>query len=105
MASGVAALGLVGLLIFAVVRVADNSVDPPHVVYPDTSVAITTSFTTSSSTTSYTTPSVQTSEFTPPPAPSPPAPPPDDGGPTSTPDTSTTIYNPYAPTSGSAGHV
>lgn len=108
LASGVAALALVGLLVFAVMRVADNSVDPPNVVFPDTSVASTTSFTTPSSTTSYTTPSAQTSEFTPPPAP-PPAPP-SDGGPvdqSDAPTAPTTIYNPYAtPTSqGSAGHV
>jgi hypothetical protein len=108
LASGVAALALVGLLVFAVMRVSDNSVDPPDIRYPDTSASTTeSSFTTPTSTTSYTSPSVQTSEFTPPP----PAPPPDapsEGGDQPSPvDTPTTIYNPYAPapTSGSAGHI
>jgi hypothetical protein len=109
-ASGVAGLALVGLLVYAVMRVSDSSVDPPNVVYPDTSVATTTSFTTPSSTTSYSNPSVQTSELGPPvPAGPPPPPdaPPDGGDQPSTVDTPTTIYNPYAtPTSqGSAGHI
>ena len=108
LASGVGALALVGLLVFAVLRVSDNSVEPPNVVYPDTSVAATTSFTTPSSTTSYTTPSVQTSEFTPAPAQPPDSPSNDGPGDQSEPPTApTTIYNPYAtPTSqGSAGHI
>jgi hypothetical protein len=106
-ASGVAGLVLVGVLVYAVMRVSDSSVEPPNVVYPDTSVAPTTSFTTPTTTTSYSTPSVQTSEFTPAPA----GPPPDapSGGGDLSPivETPTTIYNPYAtPTSqGSAGHI
>ena len=107
LASGVGALALVGLLVFAVMRVSDNSVESPNVGY-DTSVAGTTSFTTPSSTTSYTTPSVQTSEFTPEPA-QPPDPPSNDGpGDQSEPPAApTTIYNPYAPptSQGSAGHI
>lgn len=107
LASGVGALALVGLLVFAVTRVSDNSVDPPNVGY-DTSVAGTTSFTTPSSTTSYTTPSVQTSEFTPEPAQPPDAPSNDGPGDQSEPPAApTTIYNPYAPptSQGSAGHI
>jgi hypothetical protein len=106
-ASGVAGLVLVGVLVYAVMRVSDSSVDPPNVVYPDTSVAPTTTFTTPTTTTSYSKPSVQTSEFTPAPA----GPPPDapSGGGDLSPivETPTTIYNPYAtPTSqGSAGHI
>ena len=107
LASGVGALALVGLLVFAVMRVSDNSVAPPNVGY-DTSVAGTTSFTTPSSTTSYTTPSVQTSEFTPEPAQPPDAPSNDGPGDQSEPPAApTTIYNPYAPptSQGSAGHI
>jgi hypothetical protein len=108
LASGVAALALVGLLVFAVMRVSDSSVDPPEVGYPDTSVATTeSSYTTPTSTTSYPAPSVQTSEFTPPPAAPPTDAPPGGGDQPTTVDTPTTIYNPYAPTpsSGSAGHI
>jgi cytoskeletal protein RodZ len=109
--SGIAALLLVGLLVYAVMRVSDSSVEPPNAVFPDTSAADTTSYTSSSSTTSYTTPSVQTSELGPAGPPPPPgdAPPPPDG-PADQSDASTTpttIYNPYAPptSQGSAGHI
>jgi hypothetical protein len=111
LASGVAGLVLVGLLIFAVVRVADHSVDPPDIRDLDSSVATTgSSFTTSTTTTSYSVPSVQTSELGPAPAgppPPPAAPPSEEGAQPSTADTPTTIYNPYAPatSTGSAGHI
>jgi cytoskeletal protein RodZ len=109
LASGVAALLLLALLVYAVVRVSDASVEPPSQPYLDTpSSATSSSYTTSSTTsTSYSVPSVQTSDLGGAPAGPPPPPPPDDGGPPSTADTPTTIYNPYAtPTStGSAGHI
>ncbi len=108
LASGVAGLALVGLLVFAVVRVSEGSVDPPPVRSTDASVGTTeSSFTTPSSSTSYTLPSVQTSEFTPGPVTPPPPGSPEAGDPSSTSATPTTIYNPYAPTSsaGSAGHI
>jgi hypothetical protein len=108
LASGVAALALVGLLVFAVMRVSDDSVDPSDVSYPDTSANATeSSFTTPTSTTSYPAPSVQTSEFIPPPTPPPPDAPSEGADQPTTVDTPTTIYNPYAPapSSGSAGHI
>lgn len=108
LASGVAGLALVGLLVFAVIRVSEGSVDPPPVRAPDASVDTTeSSYTTPTSSTSYSLPSVQTSEFTPGPVSPPPAEAPEAGDPPSTQATPTTIYNPYAPTTsaGSAGHI
>jgi hypothetical protein len=110
LASGVAGLLLVGLLVFSVIQVSHGSVDSPDLRLPDTSeTTAETSYTTSTTTTSYLPPSVQTSEFGPPPAaPPPPDAPPPDGGDQPIPnDAPSTIYNPYAPTTtaGSAGHI
>jgi cytoskeletal protein RodZ len=109
-AAGAAALALVGLLVFAVIRTSGDSSRPPSFAPPDTSDTSSepSTWTTSSTTTSYTVPSVQTSEpdvpATGPPTEAPTA---DDSGPdTETTTTSTTIYNPYNTTTPTnAGHV
>jgi hypothetical protein len=109
-AGGVAALVLLGLLGYGVMRVSRDSVDPPAVVFPSTSVATTPGSTVKTPTsTSYLVPSVQTSQATAPPVTAPPPEPPsgDSGGGVVTTDTPTTIYNPYATSSSSssAGHI
>jgi hypothetical protein len=107
-AAGVAAVALIGLLVYAVIRVSSGSSLLPGLEPSGTSVATTPSFTskTSSTTTSYTVPSVQTSEDTGPPLILPPteeSPGSDDSGTTTT---STTIYNPYGTTTPTnAGHI
>ncbi len=85
----------------AVIRVSRDSVDPPAVVFPSTSVATTPGVDGQrpSTSTSYLVPSVQTSEATGPPVTAaPPEPPTGRFGPAgSRPRTTpTTIYNPYA---------
>ena len=107
-AAGVAAAALIGLLVYAVIRVSSGSSLLPGDAPEVTSGATTPSFTskTSSTTTSYTVPSVQTSEDTGPPLIVPSTeenPGSDDSG---SPTTSTTIYNPYGTTTPTnAGHV
>ena len=107
-AAGAAAVALVGLLVFAVLRVSDGSSQPGDLPSPDTSAATTSaSRKTPSTTTGYTVPSVQTSEAT---GPAVSGPPPeasteDQSGPTES-TTSTTIYNPYNTTTPTnAGHI
>jgi hypothetical protein len=106
-AAGVAAVALVGLLVYAVVRVSDGSSLLPGDGPPAPSYASTSSTSTTTSTsTSYPMPSVQTSEDTGPPVTVPStedAPGSDDSDTTTT---STTIYNPYGTTTPTnAGHV
>jgi cytoskeletal protein RodZ len=106
-AAGVAALALVGLLVYAVIRVSGGSTLLPGDAPPAASYATTSSTSTgTSTTTSYTVPSVQTSEDTGAPVTSPPdASTEDQSGPTDM-TTSTTIYNPYSSTTPTnAGHV
>ena len=112
-AGGVAALILLGLLGFGVMRVSRDSVDPPGVVFPSSSAATTpASGRNSPTSTSYPMPSVQTSEATAPSITGPPTESPSDdpggsGDAGVTQDTPTTIYNPYATpsSSSSAGHI
>jgi cytoskeletal protein RodZ len=108
-AAGAAALALVGLLVFAVIRASDDSSRPPNFAPPDTSEATSepSTWTTSTSSTSYTVPTVQTSEpDAPAPGPATPAPTDDSGPDTDTPATSTTTSNPYNTTTPTnAGHV
>lgn len=106
-AAGVAAVALVGLLVYAVIRVSGGSSLLPGDAPPAPSYATTSSTSkTTSTSTSYTVPSVQTSEDTGPPATVPSTednPGSDDSD--STP-TSTTIYNSYGTTTPTnAGHV
>ncbi|HEV7421757.1 MAG TPA: hypothetical protein VGO30_18205 [Mycobacterium sp.] len=109
-AAGAAAVALVGLLVFAVVRTAGDSAYPAPITPPATSPATTAGATlkTASATTSYGVPSVQTSQATAPEVPGPPPEAstedaPDDSATSSTP---TTIYNPYVTTTPpAAGHV
>jgi hypothetical protein len=107
-AAGVAALALVGLLVYAVIRVSGGSSLLPGDAPPAPSYATTSSTSTgTSTTTSYTVPSVQTSEDTGAPVTGPPpeASTEDRSGPTET-TTSTTIYNPYSSTTPTnAGHI
>jgi cytoskeletal protein RodZ len=106
-AAGMAALALVGLLVYVVIRVSGGSSLLPGDAPPATSYATTSSSTGSSTTTSYTVPSVQTSEDTGAPVTGPPpeASTEDPSGPTET-TTSTTIYNPYSSTTPTnAGHI
>jgi cytoskeletal protein RodZ len=108
-AAGAAAVALVGLLVFAVLRVSDGSSQPGDMPLPDTSAAATASESrkTASTSTSYTVPRVQTSEATGPVVPGPPveASTEDQSGPTES-TTSTTIYNPYGTTTPTnAGHI
>ncbi len=70
MAGGVAALILIAVLIYAVMRTSESSKAPETVSIPSSSATPSTYTTSSTSTTSYSVPSVQTSEFNPPPAPS-----------------------------------
>jgi hypothetical protein len=96
-AGGIAAVLLLGLLIYAVFRVSDDSVAPPPMpVYPATSNATTsTTLKTLTSTTDYPRNSVQTSE----PALAPVGPPPGEPPPNEPPTENTwTPTNPYATT-------
>lgn len=112
-AGGLAALVLLALLVYGVMRVSRDSVDrPPELVYPSTSVATTpASGLKTPTSTSYAVPSVQTSQGTLPPVTAPPAESPsddpDDSGSSGvTEDTPTTIYNPYTTTTtANAGHI
>lgn len=112
-AGGLAALVLLGLLGYGVMRVSRDSMDRPHqVVYPSTSVATTPSSGLKTPTsTSYPVPSVQTSQETGPPVTGPPTESPSDspdgpGDSDGTQDTPTTIYNPYTTTTtANAGHI
>ena len=109
-AGGLAALVLLGLLGYGVMRVSRDSTDRPHqVVYPSTSVATTPSSGLKTPTsTSYPVPSVQTSQETGPPVTVTPPESPSDGPGDSggTQGTPTTIYNPYTTTTtANAGHV
>jgi hypothetical protein len=112
-AGGLAALVLLGLLVYGVMRVSRDSTDRPHeVVYPSTSVATTPSSGLKTPTsTSYPVTSVQTSQETGPPVTGPPTESPSDGpgGPGDsggTQGTPTTIYNPYTTTTtANAGHI
>ncbi|WP_319458081.1 MULTISPECIES: hypothetical protein [unclassified Mycobacterium] len=112
-AGGLAALVLLGLLLYGVMRVARDSTDrPPQVVYPSTSVATTPASRLKTPTsTSYPMPSVQTSQETTPPVTGPPTDSPsedpgDSGDSGVTQDTPTTIYNPYTTTTtANAGHI
>lgn len=62
-AGGIAAVVLLCLLIYAVVQVSDDSVEPSRVpMYPTTSSATPTTLKTATSTTSYSRTSVETSE-------------------------------------------
>ncbi|MBB5163505.1 hypothetical protein [Mycobacterium sp. AZCC_0083] len=106
-AAGLAALALVGLLVYAVIRVSGGSSLLPGDAPTATSYATTSSSTGNSTTTSYAVPSVQTSEDTGAPVTGPPpeASTEDRSGPTET-TTSTTIYNPYSSTTPTnAGHI
>jgi hypothetical protein len=105
-AAGVAAVALICLLVYAVIRVSSGSSLLPGGPPSATSFSNMPSTTgkTTSTTTSYTVPSVQTSEDTGPPVTVPSteeAPGSDD-----TTTTSTTIYNPYGTTTPTnAGHI
>jgi cytoskeletal protein RodZ len=112
-AAGAAAVLLLVILVWAVVRMAGDATRPRQFVPLGPSVATspsTTGRSTSSSTsTSYGMPSVQTSEATPAPAP-PPSEAPTEDAPepetSTTPSASTTIFNPYVTTTQpAAGHV
>lgn len=106
-AAGVAALALVALLVYAVIRVSSGASLFPGDDAPAPSYATTSSTTTTTSTTtSYTVPSVQTSEDTGPPVTvtSTDEPPGFDDSDTTT--TSTTTSNPYNTTTPTnAGHI
>jgi hypothetical protein len=113
-AAGVAAVILLGVLIYAVVEMSGGSSDPPVPGAPLPSYATTSGSRTSTSSTtstSYPVPSVQTSELSPgfPTAPSASTDQPTDQVPdldTPSPTTSTTIFNPYVTTTQpAAGHV
>ena len=111
--AGTAAIALVLVLIFAVMKTSQDSLAPPDSIAPPATSSTSQSWTPSSSTTtSYTLPSVQTSEQNL----APPAPPPAGREPTGeapaeatdsdTPTTWTTIFNPYVTTTPPlAGHV
>jgi hypothetical protein len=105
-AAGVAALALVGLLVFAVIRVSGGSSLLPGDAPMVTSFATSSTSTSTTTSTSYTVPSVQTSEDTGPPVtiPSIEDDPGSDDSDTTT--TSTTTSNPYGTTTPTnAGHV
>jgi hypothetical protein len=109
-ASAAAAVGLVGLLVFAVVRTAGDATYPAGVVPPAASLATTAGPTlkTASATTTYSVPSVQTSQATAPEVTGPPPEASTEDAPDdpATSSTSTTIYNPYVTTTPpAAGHV
>lgn len=62
-AAGVAAVLLIGVLVFAVMRTAEDSSEPPGTLVTPSSSATSSTYTTSSTTTTtYTTPSPQTSD-------------------------------------------
>jgi cytoskeletal protein RodZ len=112
LAAGLAALILLGLLVYGVIRVSRDSVNPPADVFPSTSAATTPSSGRKSPTsTRYTVPSVQTSQANVPPiSGSPTESPSDDPGGSGdaevTRDTPTTTYNPYPTTTPTnAGHI
>lgn len=95
-AAGAAAVALIVLLVWAVLRTATDSSSTPGVAPPATSVVTSATRKTVPSTTSYPAPSVQTSQgsaSSPPPAEAPTA-----DEPTANTPTSTTIYNPYVTT-------
>ena len=106
-AGGVAAVGLLALLVWAVIHTADKSSRPPEPVDLPGSSATSSTFTTkSTSSTSYTVPSVQTSQDNPavtgPPASSTPEGP-GGAGESDVPTTSTNPYPTTTPTN--AGHI
>jgi cytoskeletal protein RodZ len=104
-AAGIAGLVLLALLVWAVIRTADNSSRPPEPVDVAPSSATSSTYTTGSTTSSrYTVPSVQTSQDNPvvtgPPESTPEGP----GG--DGPSTATTTTNPYLTTTPTnAGHI
>jgi hypothetical protein len=107
-AAGVAALVLLAVLVWAVIRTADNSSGPPAPVEfaPSSSDTSSTYTTTSTSTTSYSVPSVQTSQDNPVPTGPPASTAQDDAPSDDETSTSTTITNPYVTTTTSnAGHI
>jgi hypothetical protein len=93
-AAGVAAVALLGLLVFAVLHIGHRSSVPLPVPEPLPSTTTTASTTPVPYSTSYPRPSVQTSQDGAPPVTGPP-PPPEPAGPEPTLSTPTTIYNPY----------
>ncbi|WP_051574129.1 hypothetical protein [Mycobacterium sp. URHB0044] len=105
-AAGVAAVALLGLLVFAVIRVSGGSSLLPGDAPPAPTYASTSATKSTSTSTSYTVPSVQTSEDTGPPATVPST---DDDPGSDDPEsatTSTTTSNPYGTTTPTnAGHV
>jgi hypothetical protein len=106
-AAGVAAVALICLLVYAVIRVSSGSSLLPGGLPSATPFSNTPSTTrnTTSTSTSYTVPSVQTSEDTGPPVTVPPTED-DPGSDDTTTTTSTTIYNPYGTTTPTnAGHI
>lgn len=106
-AAGVAGLVLLALLVWAVIRTADNSSRPPEPVDVAPSSATSSTYTTESTTsTSYTVPRVQTSQDNPVvTGPSDSTPPADGPGGDET-KTSTTTANPYLTTTPTnAGHI
>jgi hypothetical protein len=104
-AAGVAALVLLGLLVWAVIHTANDSSRPPAPVDLPTSSATSSTYTTkSTSSTSYTVPSVQTSQDNPVIGPPPTSTP--EQGPDDDTTTTTTTANPYPTTTPTnAGHV
>jgi hypothetical protein len=110
-AAGVAAVLLLAVLVYAVVRTSSDAVRPGGVTTPASSSSDQTaaSLTTASPTTSYTLPNVQTSQVDVLPPAGVPAVPSTDRAPDGevSPPTETTSVDPYAPstTSGSAGAV
>ncbi len=108
MAAGVAALILLALLVYAVIRTSDSARTPATVPVPSSSATPTTYTTPSTSTTSYTTPRVTTSEDNPGlPVPSTSgAPSAEEGGDEATSQTPTTTRDPYfSTTPTNAGHI
>ncbi|CAN5717822.1 hypothetical protein BH09ACT7_BH09ACT7_09330 [soil metagenome] len=111
-AAGAAAVVLLGLLVFAVIRMSQGSTTTPSrpgEFLPGYETRSSTRTSLSSTTTTYAVPSVQTSEELPGAAVTssgpPPEPAPDSDSPSTTP-TSTTIFNPYVTTTQpAAGHV
>lgn len=106
-AAGVAGLLLLALLVWAVIRTADNSSGPPDPVeFPMSSATSSTYTTESTSSTSYAVPSVQTSQDNPALTRPPESTAPDDGPTDDETTTSTTTTNPYLTTTPTnAGHI
>jgi hypothetical protein len=105
-AAGVAALALVGLLVFAVIRVSGGSSLLPGDAPTATSLATSSTSESTSTSTSYPVPSVQTSEDTGPPvtvASTEDDPGSDDSDTTTTPTTTSNPYGTTTPTN--AGHI